>query len=170
MNQLRQIRIDGDIAYIPLTKGYEALIDAEDVSFVTGVNWNAKVIKRKDGSVWNVYAKRTVGNKHIFLHRLLTNAGTSTAIDHISGCGLDNRKSNLRIATYSQNQHNQKLNIKNTSGHKGVYWNKNRRKWSVMIALNKKRHFLGNYESIDDAKNAYAKGSAALHGEFGRAI
>ena len=43
---IRQIRIQGDIAYVPLTKGYEAVIDAADVPLVQGNNWSATVRKR----------------------------------------------------------------------------------------------------------------------------
>ena len=44
----RPIRIEGDVAYVPLTKGYEAIIDVEDVPLVEGRNWHAHVVRKKD--------------------------------------------------------------------------------------------------------------------------
>ena len=43
---IRQIRVDGNIAYVPLTRGYEAVIDAADVPLVEGWNWYAHPVGR----------------------------------------------------------------------------------------------------------------------------
>ena len=89
-------------------------------------------------------------------------------IDHINGCGVDNRLINLRLATCSQNQHNSKLSIKNTSGFKGVYWSKKSNKWTTSIHLNGKQHNLGMFAEHDKASAiaAVMKAREAMHGEF----
>lgn len=89
-------------------------------------------------------------------------------IDHINGCEADNRLINLRLATPSQNQHNQKLSIKNTSGFKGVYWSKKSNKWTTSIHLNGKQHNLGSFAEHDKASAiaAVMQAREAMHGEF----
>ena len=54
----RAIRIEGSVAYVPLTKGYEAIIDVEDVPLVEGWNWSAREERRRDGTVRIIYAGR----------------------------------------------------------------------------------------------------------------
>jgi hypothetical protein len=89
-------------------------------------------------------------------------------IDHVNGDFHDNRVDNLRLATSRQNQCNQKVRIDNTSGLKGVAWDKNRRKWTAAIHVNKKRIALGRYDSKEKAYAAYCEAARKLHGEFAR--
>jgi HNH endonuclease/AP2 domain len=163
----KQIRIEGEIAYIPLTKGYEAVIDADYASIAAKYNWFSK----PDGK--RVYAARGEykGNgrsKTIYLHRDISCAQKGMEVDHINGDGLDNRKSNLRLATKSQNLCNQSAPAHNTSGLKGVSFCKKRKKWIAQICVNRKTRKLGSYELPEDAHKAYCKASIELHGEFGR--
>jgi len=162
----RPIRIEGDVAYIPLTQGYEAVIDAADVPLVAGFNWCANVQSHA------IYVKRAVrcGPKRstVTLHRVLMDEPDGMQIDHIDGDGLNNRRLNLRKATAAQNQHNQGINIVNTSGFKGVGFHKESGKWSAKIKINRKRLHLGYFATPEAAHAAYAEASARLHGEFGR--
>ena len=87
-------------------------------------------------------------------------------IDHINGDKLDNRIENLRAATVGQNQHNRKTNANNTSGYKGVCWNKARKKWKSQIRLEGKRINLGHYTNIEEAAEAVRKAREELHGDF----
>ena len=85
-------------------------------------------------------------------------------IDHINGCKIDNRKSNLRIVTQQQNMWNiKKLPSHNTSGIMGVSWQKNRRKWQVGLKLDGKRIHIGNFADINDAQEAYLKAKNKYH-------
>ena len=132
---VRAICVEGDVAFVPLTKGYEAVIDAADVPFVEGFNWHAKVDTRA------VYAARKVRlasgkQATLRLHRVILDAPDGMEVDHINCDGLDNRRLNLRLATKAQNQHNQRLSCANTSGLKGVTWNKRGEKWQAQIMLN----------------------------------
>jgi hypothetical protein len=168
----RQIRIDGDIAYIPLTRGYEAIIDAADVSLVDGHNWYAHVSKRADGTIWTVYAYRNHrkdGKKTtIQLHRVILNTPDELKGDHRNGDGLDCRRVNLRLATSTENNRNARTPITNTSGAKGVYWNKRDGKWYARIRADGALRHLGLFSDIADAAAAYAQASRKLHGDFGR--
>lgn len=89
-------------------------------------------------------------------------------IDHVNCDGYDNRISNLRIATSSENKQNQRLKVTNTSGFKGVSWAKRERLWRAYASINGKQHCFGYFSEIDMAVKAHARGVAKLHGEFSR--
>lgn len=163
---IKPIRIEGDLAYVPLTKGYEAIVDATDVPLVEGYNWTAAVKSR------TVYAIRTdyTGPKQrrVRMHRVILGEPEGMQVDHRDGNGLNNRRDNLRKATHSQNTHNARTSNRNTSGFKGVGWNKAKAKWQARICINGKRKSLGYHDTPEVAYAAYCKASAKLHGEFGR--
>jgi hypothetical protein len=87
-------------------------------------------------------------------------------IDHINGDKLDNRIENLRAATVGQNQHNRKTNANNTSGYKGVSWDKARKKWLTGIKLEGKRIHLGYFDNVEEAAEVVRKAREELHGDF----
>jgi hypothetical protein len=164
---VRPIRIEGDVAYVTLTRGYEAIIDAADVPLVEGWNWHAV-------PEWSTfYARRTDyknGKKTVQMHRVIINCPDGFEVDHINGDGLNNRRFNLRIATKSQNQSNRGPQVDNKSGIKGVYWCKSKLKWVAGIKLNKVRRALGVFDTPEAAHAAYIAASKKLHGEFGRVL
>lgn len=168
MNQpKRQIRIEGDIAYIPLTRGYEAIIDSSDVDLVKDQTWYAF-----DG-VNTVYAAtnspvRNGTSTIIFLHRIILNAPKGIEVDHKFGKGLDNRRSQIRLATKTQNRRNKARASNNTSGFKGVSWSVRFNNWRAYIKINGKMKHLGVFQNPEDAHAAYCKAATELHGEFAR--
>ena len=84
-------------------------------------------------------------------------------VDHINRKRDDNRIKNLRLATRSQNVQNTTARKDNLCGQKGVSWHKLAKKWVAQITVNKKHHYLGLFESINDASNEYKKASLKLH-------
>lgn len=166
----REIRIEGDVAYVPLTKGYEAIIDAADVHLVAGRNWQARESRRADGSLHTVYAQAARPGKGGTdkMHRVLLGAACEE-VDHEDGNGLNNRRSsNLRPASTSQNRWNAKTPRDNTSGVKGVTWHKLRQKWMAQIQAHGVSRYLGLFTSLDAARAAVSVARAELHGDFGR--
>ncbi len=89
-------------------------------------------------------------------------------IDHIDCNTSNNKILNLREATPRQNQMNRGKNKNNTSGFKGVSWEKRRGKWRSQIQVGEKNKFLGHYDDISDAAKAYADAIIEFHPEFGR--
>lgn len=160
----REIRVEGDVAYITLTKGYEAIIDAADVSLVGGRNWHAKPYKH---AVYAARSKWVNGRDlHERLHRLIANAPDGMDVDHIDGDGLNNRRANLRIATRSENCCNQRLPEHSTSGLKGANWKKEAGKWRAQIAVRGRKKHLGYFATPEAAHEAYLAAAEKLHGDF----
>lgn len=88
--------------------------------------------------------------------------------DHINGDRLDNRRANLRVVTNAQNSQNKtRLNSNNTSGHKGVYWNKARGKWQAYGKIDGRARYLGLYDDIETAAQV-ARAYRASHLPFSR--
>ena len=91
------------------------------------------------------------------LHRLVGKAFVKNpdklrCIDHINGNKLDNRASNLRWATYSQNNVNSELRQDNMSGVRGVHWHKQAQKWCARISHKGEDIYIGVFDSRDDAE------------------
>jgi predicted deacylase len=87
-------------------------------------------------------------------------------IDHKDRNILNNKISNLRIATASQNLANSKKSVKNTSGHKGVYKHSLSCGWVAQIRINKKITYLGIFNTPEKAKSAYDEAAETYFGEF----
>jgi gluconate kinase len=76
-------------------------------------------------------------------------------IDHIDRNRLNCQRNNLRPATNSQNLANRGKNRNNTSGYKGVTWDKERRKWLAQIEVRGRNRCLGRYDDKEEAHVAY---------------
>lgn len=86
--------------------------------------------------------------------------GGVKGVDHVNGNGLDNRRANLRAVTQSQNSQNLKLRSDNSSGHRGVSWNKLRNKWYAYTRREGIMKGLGFYDDLDEAVRAAKRGRA----------
>ena len=130
-----------------------AIIDLEDVEKIKNYKWSLK----------NGYAFNTeVG----LLHRFLNEYPNDMVIDHINLNKLDNRRSNLRICTYSQNNMNTKIKSSNTSGTKGVWWNAKREKWIAEIMIDNKKYYLGEFINKEEAIKTRKEAEIKYFGEF----
>jgi hypothetical protein len=87
-------------------------------------------------------------------------------IDPINGIRDDNRIENLREATNAQNGANQGKPSTNTSGYKGVHWDKCNKKWVAQIRVNRKATHLGYFTNIEDAAATYQAAARQYFGEF----
>lgn len=89
-------------------------------------------------------------------------------IDHIDGNSLNNRIENLRAVSPKDNSRNKSISKNNTSGYKGVSWDKRKEKWAASIMVNRKHIFLGYHDDPAVAHEAYKKAAANYHGDFAR--
>ena len=89
-------------------------------------------------------------------------------IDHINGDPSDNRIANLRLATIGQQRANSRIRSDNTSGAKGVWWEKRRGRWVAEIMHEGRKHHVGSYDNFEDAVAARTEAANRLHGKFAR--
>ena len=104
----------------------------------------------------------------LLLHRAIMNPIKGMMVDHINGNGLDNRRSNLRICTMSENMMNRSKTKQNSTGYKGVYdtGDSKTNPYSSKIQKNGKVYCLGHYNTPEEAARAYDAKAKELHGEY----
>lgn len=140
-----------DYAEIYIKKGREyvkAIIDKDDVE------------KCKSLGIWSLTSSGYViqCQNNIYLHRFVMNAKEGIEVDHIYHNILDNRKSKLRLVTSSQQKMNTRLRKDNTSGFRGVTYDKTRNTWNININFQNKhfkKRFKTKEEAIEAADNIY---------------
>ncbi len=152
---------------IPLGNGLFAIVDAVDFDFLN--QWKSGVSQ----SQHRLYARRSYMvnrvSKKIFMHRLiLEHHGINIAglvVDHIDGNTLNNRLSNLRPATNTENCRNSKGHQNRNSKYKCVVAN-GKDGWMAYIMVNRKRIYLGTYGTPEEAALVYNKAAINYFGEF----
>jgi hypothetical protein len=149
---------------VPISNGKFAKVDDEDFELVNKFHWHMDGAGYARTNVWRNNKKDSAPRMH---RLILGNVDTKLHIDHINGDKLDNRKSNLRVLTCSQNAMNRGPQTNNSSGYKGVVYDRSRNKWKAEIGVNKKRIHLGRFDSAEEAALAYNQASFKYHGEFG---
>jgi len=161
-----EITVNKDIAYIELYNKKnkpiaKAMIDSDDIAKVENRKW----CLNDQGYVISGYGKGRVRLHHIILdfkYRYTDNF----EIDHINTNPLDNRKSNLRKITHQQNISRQKISKVNTSGYKGVCYDKNTKGWKARIFVKGKYFYLGQFKTKEEAAIAYNDAAIKHFGEF----
>jgi hypothetical protein len=156
---------------IQLTKGYTAIVDLIDADLAE-LKWYSMVDKH------TCYARRNkpIDERRVtlFIHQVILarmlgrDLARGEKVDHIDLDGLNNRRSNLRLATSTENARNQRIRKNNMSGYKGVCWDKINQKWVAQIRLNGKSKHLGLFDTPEAAHRAYCAAATEYFGEFAR--
>jgi len=147
---------------IALTKKNETfLLSVEDQPLLSLYTWS----KNNRG-----YFHAKIYGKIVLLHRKVMDMGEDDEriVDHINGDRSDNRRENLRIGTYAENMMNKGTNKSSKSGHKGVTWDKRRKKWIVRIQHEGIQEHLGSFNDVNAAITVYKKRADELFGNWAR--
>lgn len=145
--------------------GADYMIDAEDLHLVDGRRVFAK--RLTPGSSTR-YAFIPGNSRWTRLHVLIMQPPAGMDVDHRNGNGLDNRRANLRVTTHALNCANSRKRTTNTSGFKGVSFDRRRGNWRAYIVKDYKQRGLGRFSTPEAAAAAYDAAAVALFGEFAR--
>ena len=124
------------------------------------------------GKRGNILSSRniTFEGKQVLAHRLayflVTGNWPTHYIDHIDQDKTNNKWSNLRHATPSDNNCNTGLRKDNKSGVKGVCWKASRSRWLVQVSKDRKIHHVGYYKCLQEATQAAVVARRRLHGAY----
>ena len=109
----------------------------------------------------------------MLIHRIVAsefidNQDNKPVVDHIDHDKTNNIVSNLRWASFSQNQMNQQklTNKGGYSKYKGVTWDKRRNKWMAKICKNYKTFHVGYFDTEEEASEAYNRRAIEIFEEF----
>ncbi len=143
---------------------YFAQVDDEDYEELIKWRWQAHVVTAK-----LIYAYREIrspsSKTRIWMHRVILQLTNEELIaDHKDHDGLNNQRSNLRIATKSQNQANSKSRANSSSKYLGVH--KHGAGWVVQVSRDGKNKYVGIYKTEGEAALAYNEAAIKAHGEF----
>ncbi len=148
---------------IPLTQGKFALVDNDDLALLSKWKWCYS-----KGYAVRSFVKQDGKRALIAMHTALMIPPFGMEVDHRDGDGLNNQRSNLRLATHQQNLCNKSAQKNSASGIKGVSWCESRNKWAAFIRHNGKTKNLGRFANRADAINAYNVAAIKAQGEFAR--
>lgn len=144
---------------IPLTRGKVALIDEQDIDLISAHNWRFDPGRRSHCG----YAKGRVNGKTTYMHRLIVGAQSGQLVDHVNRNLLDNRRSNLRLATRSNNSTNA-VKHPSLTGYRGVhFWNG---KFRAQLGANRIIHHGSWRANAIDAALDYDDLARKHHGDF----
>jgi hypothetical protein len=151
--------IEDNTAVFKTTNG-NFLIDIDDLDKVKHRLWhftqsNGVISNKRRGE------KKPNSNGHIKLHRLIMDAPKNKVVDHINGDRRDNRKSNLRVVDQWANM------INRSSGKmRNIERRTNSKTLCVRITKNKKKYYIGNYATVEEAILARDEAAKRIHGEY----
>lgn len=144
--------------------GKVAIVDQEDAGLLLESDWR---YHHRNANKFYVTRGPSLGRER-YLHRIIAGAKPGQMVDHINGDTLDNRRCNLRFATWSENNLNRPAKKGGSSKFKGVQLCKSTGRWRVMVTDSGKYRHIGRFDSEIEAAYAYDMASIQLHGEFGR--
>lgn len=151
---------------IKLTKNKYALVDDEDFDYLNQWSWHLDI--GGYATSWEK-GKTHKTRKHLFIHRLVAKTPQGMFTDHINGDRLDNRRSNLRVCTYSQNRYNTfKTKGRYISDYKGISRELTSKSWRVGIMVNKKQEVIYGFKNERHAALAYDLWAKDLYGDYAK--
>ncbi len=150
MKNLFEIR--GEVAVLFLRRkngpAIETLVDAMDLPMLQALPYRWHGHWCRHSRCFRVISSAGRSGGKVHLHRVLLDAPDCYQVDHINRDTLDNRRSNLRLATRTLNLLNRRMPRNNTSGTTGIYWHRGAAKWQVRVA----GKYYGTFADLEAAK------------------
>lgn len=144
--------------------GREFYFDIDDFEKIKNYTWYEH---HQTGSYYALEARDPSTKKKIKMSHLVTDTiGSTEIIEHIDRNPFNNKKSNLRTATYEENSRNRSLGRNNKSGFIGVHLDIDKNKWTATITINNRNKVLGWFKDKDDAVKARLTAEKEYYGEF----
>lgn len=144
--------------------------DTGDFVWLERLSNRAQVGQLAGSVAANGYVQIQINGRLYFAHRLawlyVTGEYPKSQVDHRDRNRSNNAWINLREATPSENSCNKATN--NRSGVRGVSWNKRAGKWVAQVSFRRITHYLGLFDSIEEAGYAVISMRGKLHGEFAK--
>jgi hypothetical protein len=154
---------------IPLTKGFTAIVDEEDADLAK-LKWCARVVR--GGYAYGYRYVSTKPYKGAHLHRAVMERSLGRElvdgefVDHIDHNTMNNTRSNLRIASRSENARNRRLGVNSISGLKGAYYFAPTGKWTSGVYVNGRVLHLGYFNTPEEAHAAYIAAALEHYGPY----
>lgn len=149
---------------IKLTRELEAVVDDEDFERLAAFRWSSM-----KGRLGAFYAARNDGARCIQMQREIMDPertlGRSVLVDHLDHNPLNNRRSNLRLVSFSVSNINRRLFKNNSTGFRGVHICRTTKRFIARVKIDGVVHFGGSYQMPEDAARAYNTLARELHGE-----
>lgn len=145
------------------TDGQPFLVSDEDYAVCSVIKWTTYRGGCKNKPHFYVHNTR-VG----YLHRFILGAPPQFLVDHWNCDARDNRRENLRLATKAENNQNTRTRSDNTSGYKGVCFDKASGRWEANVKLKGKNKKVGRFASAELADAAVCAARSRMHKEFAR--
>ena len=175
MSEHQDLQPVSEYRTIPLTQGQTCKVDAADYEWLSAYKWHAHWNPRTK----SFYAARQTAippsertgkqsQRKMLMHREIMQAPAGIQVDHMFHDTLDNRRSQLRLATQAQNQGNvTKRRSNNTTGYRGVSWHKLKRKFTASIwDSHGTQIYLGAWDTAAQASAVYEAAAISIRGEF----
>lgn len=153
-------RMERHMRQIPVGNGLFTLVDDDMYDVLSQWRWR---------TAYNGYVgrfDRSSPSRVTLMHRFILQAPKELEVDHKNRNKLDNQRSNLRLATGSQNSVNREYSKSSSSRFRGVAYHKNTGKWQASIKVRRKHIYLGIFKEETDAARAYNQAALYHFGEF----
>jgi len=147
---------------VELSNDYTAVIDSADWPIVKGYHWHGLL-----GKSGIVYAAASPHKRvTVYMHRLLLDAPAGARVSHHDHDGLNNRRSNISIRTCSEILRHNRGNGRNSSGYRGVTYNRQIKRWVAQIGMDGVNTYIGTRDTAEDAARLYDETVRERFGEF----
>lgn len=155
---LNQVETCGDYAILSIRRRngllLQCMVDSLDIPKLKEFDHQWSAFWSPTARTWYVECRHN--QRLVRLHRWLLNAPEDLHVDHWDHDGLNNRRQNIRCVTRTVNQLNHRMQTNNTSGFRGVVWDKGRQLWQARVKVQGQNRLLGRFSNPEEANEVIA--------------